>query len=58
MLLNMLQLSQFYWVNSLALSLQNKVVNFHQPCSIWKCMIVSNVVSVDDADKLLFARVQ
>jgi len=33
-------------------------VNFHQACSIWKCMIVSNGVTMDDADKLLFARVQ
>jgi hypothetical protein len=46
--------SQFSWV----VSSKQSGVNFHQPCSIWKCMIVSNVVTVDDANKLLFARVQ
>jgi len=54
MLLNMLQLSQFSWV----VSSKQSGINFDQPCSIWKCMIVSNVVTVDDANKLLFARVQ
>jgi hypothetical protein len=43
----MLQLSQFSWV----VSSKQSGINFHQACSIWKCMIVSNVVTMDDVDK-------
>jgi hypothetical protein len=45
--------SQFSWV----ISSKQSGINFHHLPSIWKCMIVSNVVTMDDAYKLLFAHV-